>query len=54
MNVSPLQFRRNDFVDIVERILAETEFDPTRLELELTESTLLGNRRERRDPRCCG
>ena len=28
---------------MVERILAETEFDANRLELELTESTLLGN-----------
>jgi diguanylate cyclase (GGDEF)-like protein len=43
VNVSPLQFRRADFVDVVERILAETGFDPTRLELEVTESTLLGN-----------
>ena len=43
VNVSPLQFRRSDFVDVVERILAETGFDPTRLELEVTESTLLGN-----------
>jgi diguanylate cyclase (GGDEF)-like protein len=43
VNVSPLQFRRIDFVDVVERILAETGFDPTRLELEVTESTLLGN-----------
>ncbi|AXK79444.1 EAL domain-containing protein [Pseudolabrys taiwanensis] len=43
VNVSPLQFRRSDFVDVVERILAETQFDPTRLELELTESVLLGN-----------
>jgi diguanylate cyclase (GGDEF)-like protein len=43
VNVSPLQFRRADFVDVVERILAETEFDATRLELEVTESTLLGN-----------
>ena len=43
VNVSPLQFRRTDFVDVVERILAETEFDPARLELEVTESTLLGN-----------
>jgi diguanylate cyclase (GGDEF)-like protein len=43
VNVSPLQFRRQDFVDAVERILAETELDPQRLELELTESTLLGN-----------
>jgi diguanylate cyclase len=43
VNVSPLQFRRSDFVDVVERILRETEFDADRLELELTESTLLGN-----------
>jgi diguanylate cyclase len=43
VNVSPLQFRRADFVDVVERILSETSFDPARLELEVTESTLLGN-----------
>jgi EAL domain-containing protein (putative c-di-GMP-specific phosphodiesterase class I) len=43
VNVSPLQFRRLDFVSMVERVLAETGFDPTRLELELTESTLLGH-----------
>ncbi len=43
VNVSPLQFRRLDFVDVVERILDETDLDPSRLELELTESTLLGN-----------
>jgi len=43
VNVSPLQFRRSDFVELVERILTETDFDATRLELELTESTLLGN-----------
>jgi diguanylate cyclase len=43
VNVSPLQFRRSEFVEVVERILRETEFDPTRLELELTETTLLGN-----------
>jgi diguanylate cyclase (GGDEF)-like protein len=43
VNVSPLQFRRTDFADVVERTLAETKFDPARLELELTESVLLGN-----------
>ncbi len=43
VNVSPLQFRRSDFVDVIERTLAETGFDPARLELEVTESTLLGN-----------
>jgi diguanylate cyclase (GGDEF)-like protein len=43
VNVSPLQFRRADFVSMVERVLSETQLDPGRLELELTESTLLGN-----------
>jgi diguanylate cyclase (GGDEF)-like protein len=43
VNVSPIQFRRLDFVKTVEHILDETGFDPARLELELTESTLLGN-----------
>ena len=43
VNVSPIQFRRLDFVSMVESILEETGFDPHRLELELTESTLLGN-----------
>jgi diguanylate cyclase (GGDEF)-like protein len=43
VNVSPLQFRRTDFVEMVKRILAETQFDPARLELEVTESTFLGN-----------
>ncbi len=53
VNVSPLQFRRSDFVELVERILTETDFDANRLELELTESTLLGNL-ETRNCRCCG
>ena len=43
VNVSPLQFRRSDFVEVVERILTDTDFDANHLELELTESTLLGN-----------
>jgi EAL domain-containing protein (putative c-di-GMP-specific phosphodiesterase class I) len=43
VNVSPMQFRRADFVDGVEQMLAETGFDPARLELEVTESTLFGN-----------
>ncbi len=43
VNVSPLQFRRSDFVEVVERVLTETDFDASRLEIELTESTLLGN-----------
>ncbi|MBI3705016.1 MAG: bifunctional diguanylate cyclase/phosphodiesterase [Rhizobiales bacterium] len=43
VNVSPMQFRRSDFVEVVERTLAETTFDPARLELELTENVLIGN-----------
>jgi predicted signal transduction protein with EAL and GGDEF domain len=43
VNVSPLQFRRPDFVDTIERILRETGFDASCLELEITESTLIGN-----------
>jgi diguanylate cyclase len=43
VNVSPLQFRASNFVEVVERILRETRFDATRLELEVTESTLLDN-----------
>ncbi len=43
INVSPLQFRRPDFVDVVKAILEETGFDPNLLELELTEVTLLGS-----------
>ncbi len=43
VNVSPLQFRRTDFFETVQRTLSETEFDPARLEIELTESVLLGN-----------
>jgi diguanylate cyclase len=43
VNVSALQFRRPDLVDVVERILSAADFDPRRLELEVTESTVLGN-----------
>ena len=43
VNVSPLQFRRADFFDVVQRTLSETAFDPSWLEIELTESVLLGN-----------
>jgi diguanylate cyclase (GGDEF)-like protein len=43
VNVSPMQFRRADFVESVERTVVECGFNPSRLELEVTESTLLGN-----------
>ena len=54
VNVSPLQFRRADFVDVVERILAETGFDPTRLELEAHREHAARQRRDRRSSRCAG
>ena len=41
VNVSPTQVRQRDFVATVDRILAETGFDPCRLELELTEGVLV-------------
>ena len=43
MNISPVQFETNGFAELVERILEETDLDPTRLELELNESVLLGD-----------
>ncbi len=41
VNVSPIQFRQKDFVDTVIRIVEETGFDPSRLELELTEGVVV-------------
>lgn len=41
VNVSPRQFRQPSFVPYVMAILAETDVDASRLELELTEGTLV-------------
>ncbi|MGJ3264778.1 MAG: putative bifunctional diguanylate cyclase/phosphodiesterase [Salinarimonas sp.] len=41
VNVSPIQFRQRDYVETVARIIDETGFDPTRLELELTEGVVV-------------
>ena len=41
VNVSPIQFRHREYVSTVKRVLQETGFDPTRLELELTEGVLV-------------
>ena len=43
VNVSPLQFRRTDFVDVVRTHVGGNRVRSGRLELELTESVLLGN-----------
>lgn len=41
VNVSSRQFHHDEFVESVSACLAETQMDPTRLELELTERTLI-------------
>jgi len=43
VNLSPRQLRHQDLVEVVERVLKETNLDPNHLELELTESVLLEN-----------
>lgn len=43
VNVSGRQFSQRNFVETVERILAETGVDATQLELELTETCLMEN-----------
>ncbi len=41
VNVSPLQFRDENFVNVVEGVLREFDLDPGRLELEITESVFM-------------
>jgi len=43
VNVSPLELEQEDFVARVERILAERDFDPQKLILEVTESVAVGD-----------
>jgi diguanylate cyclase (GGDEF)-like protein len=43
VNVSPIQFRHRDFVASVMRVLDETGFEPSRLEIELTEGVVVEN-----------
>ncbi len=43
VNLSPVQFRGAKLVETVTSVLAHTGLDPTRLELEITESALLEN-----------
>jgi diguanylate cyclase (GGDEF)-like protein len=52
VNVSPLQFRQVGFVDTVERIMADTGFDLSQLELELPESVPLAMSTPSKPP-CC-
>lgn len=41
VNLSAIQFMQQDIVDMVERALSETGFNPENLELEITESVLM-------------
>lgn len=41
VNISGLQLKQRDFVEMVERTLRATGLDPDRLELELTETTMM-------------
>jgi diguanylate cyclase (GGDEF)-like protein/PAS domain S-box-containing protein len=43
VNISALQFRQKDFVEMVAQILNETGLEPHYLELEITESTIVEN-----------
>jgi diguanylate cyclase (GGDEF)-like protein/PAS domain S-box-containing protein len=43
VNLSARQFKQQDMVEVVTRILKETELDSTYLELELTESLIMQN-----------
>jgi diguanylate cyclase (GGDEF)-like protein/PAS domain S-box-containing protein len=43
VNISGHQLRQNDFPDLIRSILADTNLDPTVLELEFTESVLMEN-----------
>jgi diguanylate cyclase (GGDEF)-like protein/PAS domain S-box-containing protein len=43
VNFSPVQFRQCDLPDLVHRVLLETGLAPHRLEVEITESVLIGD-----------
>lgn len=43
VNLSARQFRQHDLIDTIARTLAETGLEPSRLEIELTESMLVEN-----------
>ena len=43
VNVSPIQFRQSNFLQAVHAALLEFDLEPQYLEIELTESTVMGN-----------
>ncbi len=46
VNISAIHFKHKQFVEQIKSILTQTNFDPTLLELELTESTLMKETQE--------
>ncbi len=44
VNLSPVQLANADVADLVHRVLVETGLSPRRLELEITESTIIGDK----------
>ena len=46
VNISPIQLRQWDFVNLLERILEEVQLDPSYLELEITENSLMESMEE--------
>ena len=50
VNVSASQIRMHDFVDKVQAIAKETDIDPSRVELEITEGLLLGRTQKSGNP----
>jgi diguanylate cyclase (GGDEF)-like protein len=46
VNISALQFSHTDFVNMVDRVLKETDLLPELLELEITETTIIENTEE--------
>jgi diguanylate cyclase (GGDEF)-like protein/PAS domain S-box-containing protein len=44
VNLSPVQLKDVDLIDTVREVLAETGLSPSRLELEITESTIIDDR----------
>ncbi len=43
LNISPIHLKKTDLADDILSILRDTGFDPLRLEVEITESALVGN-----------
>lgn len=43
VNVSPIQFREENFISQLEKLLEETNMPPSELEIEITESVLMGD-----------